>query len=362
MPRNAEVIRQWKLLLYLDGRAQGISVDDLARELSVTKRTVWRDLGALQEAGFPLVDEKQDRKTTWRVMKLPLKALNDAGLSIAEVCSLYMGRELLLTLTGTPFESGVNTLIKKIQKALSPKTREFLESMPSVVRVRPGPRKKAPAGYDEMVAKLIEGCSRRKIAEMRYFSVNSNRQKEYTVHPYTVQYSDGGLYLRAYVPEYDELRWFAVERIKKFVVTEKGYTPVRAVKESELDPSLGLGTGPTERVVLEFSPRVAQYVRERVWHKSQTIEELEDGGVRLGMKVSIDWALHGWILSWGPHVHVALPSRLAEEILVMLEEARESYIPKLDFGISFSVISSAARSLPLLESASPGKRRSAAPS
>ena len=105
MPRNAEVVRQWKLLLHLDERAHGSSVDDLARALSVTKRTVWRNLAALQEVGFPLVDEKRDRKTVWRVMKLPLKALNDAGLSLTEICSLYMGRQLLLVLTGSPFEA-----------------------------------------------------------------------------------------------------------------------------------------------------------------------------------------------------------------------------------------------------------------
>lgn len=360
--RHAEVIRQWKLLLHLDGRADGISVDDLARELSVTKRTVWRDLAALQEVGFPLTDEKRDRKTIWRIMKLPLKALTDSGLSITEICSLYLGRELLRALTGTAFESGVNSILKKVDKALSPRTRAFLDELPSVVRVRHHPRKKAPAGYDETVAMLIEASTRRRIAEMRYFSVSSNRLKDYVVHPYGVQYSEGGLYLQAYVPEYDEVRWFAIERIKKIVATDKSYTHVKAVQSSDLDPSLGLGNGRPERVVLEFSARVAPYVRERVWHKSQQIEELRDGGVRLGLKVCVDWVLHGWILSWGPHVHVAAPSALAEEILVKLEEARESYVPKLDFERTLSVVSSTARSLPLLEHRRSDRRRTASPS
>lgn len=351
------------MLLHLDERAHGSSVDDLAKELDVTKRTVWRDLAALQEAGFPLVDEKRDRRTIWRVMKLPLKALTDAGMSVTEVCSLYMGRELLLALTGTPFESGVNSLIKKVQKALSPKTREFLDTLPNVVRVRPVPRKKVSEGYNELVASLIEASAKRKIAELRYFSVRSNRQKDYVVHPYTVQYSDGGLYLQAYVPEYDELRWFAAERIKKCVVTDKSFMPIKAVKESDFGPSLGLGNGRPEMVVLEFSPRVAPYVRERIWHRSQQIHEQPNGGVRLTMKVSRDWALHGWVLSWGAHVHVAAPSELAQEILAMLEDAREWYVPRLDFEQAFNAaVSSASRSLPLLERTSPVKKRTASPS
>ena len=349
MPRNAEVIRQWKLLLHLDGRAQAVSVDELASELQVSKRTIWRDLAALQEVGFPLIDEKVDRQTTWRVMKLPLKALTDAGMSVTEMCSLYIGRELLLTLTGTPFESGVNSLIKKVQKALSPRTRAFLDELPNVVRVRPEPRKKVLPGYNELVAKLIEASTRRKAVEMRYFSVSSNRLKDYVVHPYSVQYSDGGLYLHAFVPEYDEVRFFAIERLKKCIVTDTSFTPVKAIEAADFNPSLGLGMGRPERVMLEFTPRVAPYVRERVWHKSQQIEDLADGGVRLGLKVALDWALHGWILSWGPHVHVAAPSALAQDILSMLDGAREWYMPRLGLEPAFSPAPPGKRSLPLFE-------------
>ena len=89
MPRNAEVIRHWQMLLHIDASRTGVSVPDLAKRFKVTTRTVWRDLAALQEVGFPLVDEKRDRTTVWRLLTMPLKALNDAGLSVTEACSLY---------------------------------------------------------------------------------------------------------------------------------------------------------------------------------------------------------------------------------------------------------------------------------
>jgi hypothetical protein len=116
--------------------------------------------------------------------------------------------------------------------------------------------------------------------------------------------------------------------------------------------------GRPQRVLLEFTSRVAPYVRERVWHKSQEIDELPDGGVRLGLKVALDWALHGWILSWGPHVHVAAPPALALDILAMLDGAREWYVPKLGLEQTFSApVPSGKRGLPLFES-----RRSSGPS
>ena len=157
---------------------------------------------------------------------------------------------------------------------------------------------------------------------------------------------------------------FAVERIKSIRITDQSFTPVKAVSDDDFEPSLGLGNGKPERVILEFSARVAPYVRERVWHKSQQIEELPDSGLCLGLKVSRDWALHGWILSWGPHVRVTAPASLAHEILDMLDDAREFYVPRLKFETTFipPAASSGAPSLPLPGNGRSGKRRSAAPS
>ena len=52
VPRNQEVIRQWKVLHALESSRHGASIDALAKELEVTTRTIRRDLAALQEAGF----------------------------------------------------------------------------------------------------------------------------------------------------------------------------------------------------------------------------------------------------------------------------------------------------------------------
>ena len=67
MPRGAEVVRQWTILQAIDGAPQGLSVAALAKRTGVHKRTVWRDLAALQEAGFPLYDETRTGETIWKL-------------------------------------------------------------------------------------------------------------------------------------------------------------------------------------------------------------------------------------------------------------------------------------------------------
>ena len=166
--------------------------------------------------GFPLVDEKRDRTTIWTLLNMPLRALNDAGLSVTEACSLYLSRALLVSFTGTPFEPGLSAIIKKIEKALSPRVRTFLGRLPDVVRVKGAPRKNVTAPkHDEFVARLIEAAFERRVSKVLYFSLHSNREKDYELHPYHIAYADGGLYLTAYVPEYRQVRVFAVERIRR---------------------------------------------------------------------------------------------------------------------------------------------------
>jgi len=333
MARNAEVIRHWQMLLHIDAMRSGVSVQDLAARFHVTTRTVWRDLAALQEVGFPLVDDKRDRTTYWRLLHMPLRALNDAGLSVTEACSLYLSRALLVGFTGTPFEPGLAAIIRRVEKSLSPRVRAFLKRLPDVVQVKATPRKNATSPkHDEFVARLIEAASERRVCRLLYFSVHSNREKDYELHPYNLAYAEGGLYLTAYVPEYRQVRVFAVERVRRVTVLEASFKPGADLADDAFGQSLGVNRGGRpERIVIEFSPRVAPYVRERTWHPSQQIEALPDGGVRLSLKVCRDWALRTWVLGWGAHARVTAPSALAQEILAQLDDARDGYAPKLVF-------------------------------
>ena len=90
--------------------------------------------------------------------------------------------------------------------------------------------------------------------------------------------------------------------------------------------SLGVNTGPAEPVEIEFDARVAPYVRARVWHPSQEIEDAGKGRVSVTMNVCHDWGLRSWILSWGPFARVVSPPRLAEEIRADLEAAGGQYV------------------------------------
>jgi len=49
------------------GVRHGITVDELAEECSVSKRTIYRDLMALQDSGYPIFSEATEGTTYWKL-------------------------------------------------------------------------------------------------------------------------------------------------------------------------------------------------------------------------------------------------------------------------------------------------------
>ena len=325
MPRNQEVIRQWKLLHALESSRHGATIQALADDLGVTTRTIRRDLAALQEAGFPLFDEHDDDgRARWRLDGQVLKGL-DTGFTLPELGAMYLSRNLLEAVAATPFQRDLGLAFARLGKLLSPRMRQFLDRLPAVLVAKSGPRARAGGGTAGIVEKLLEATLHYRVASMRYHSVSSGGVKEYLLHSYRLAFAQGGLYLLAYVPAYKDIRTFAVDRIKSVSLEKQTFTPKAPIGEDVFANSLGVNTGPAAKVEIAFSAQVAPYVRARVWHTSQQLRDEPDGTLVLSMNVCHDWALRSWILSWGRFARVLTPAALARELHTDLQAAAERY-------------------------------------
>jgi predicted DNA-binding transcriptional regulator YafY len=313
MPRNAEVIRQWSILRELEG-ARGATIDDLAERTGVTTRTIRRDLEALQAAGFPLFDDLFDGKRYWKLEQKAFRRLDATGFTLGELSALYFSRTLVECLAATPFQRDVSTAFDKLAGALTPGMRQFLDRLPLVFEAKGAPARSLDDRAErEHIAKLLDATLHHRRAQMTYFSLSSQREKDYLIEPYRLIYSQGGLYLLAWVPEYTAFRTFAVERIRGLSLQEERFTPVDLPEET-FAHSLGVNEGPPERMEISFDRQIAPYVRERRWHPSQQIVEAPDGGIVVRLDVTNDWALRSWILSFGPLAKVLSPASLSNQI------------------------------------------------
>lgn len=333
MPRNAEVIRQWTILKELEASRRA-TIDSLADLTGVTTRTIRRDLEALQSAGFPLFDETHDGKKYWTMDQKAFRRLDDTGFTLAELSALYFSRSLVECLAAMPFQDDVRRAFDKLANALTPGMKQLLDRLPLVIQAKAEPGAhaagddeediKAAAARSTRVAQLLDASLHHRRVTMRYHSFSSNREKDYTIEPYRLVFAQGGLYVMAFVPEYAQMRTFAVERIHALSVSEERFEP-QELAEDAFANSLGVNQGPPERIEIEFEPRIARYVKERVWHASQEATGQPDGSLRLVLHVCNDFALRSWILGFGPSARVLSPPTLVDQIKDEAERVRSLY-------------------------------------
>src|SRR5829696_5088251 len=313
MERHTEIVRQWRILLALEGRARGLTLaaaQEVAGE-GVSDRTIRRDFEALTQAGFPIETSKRDGKTTFSLNRDVFGGVAAAGFSLSELCALHLSRTVLTAVAGGPFRESLASAFEKLYDALPPSMWKFIESLPEALGAKEHASRPRGAASAKAIETLMSAILGRRRVRMRYHSFSSQQIKDYIVEPYRLAYAQGGLYLQAFVPDYREMRTFAVQRIEQAVALEESFNPVEGSEAEVFPDSLGAFSGTPEIVVIEFTAAEAPYVRERQFHASQIIDDLPGGKIRLTMNVVTDWELQAWVMGFGPAAKVMQPEAFA---------------------------------------------------
>jgi predicted DNA-binding transcriptional regulator YafY len=323
MGRNAQLIRQWAILKQIEHN-RWTTIVDLAEHHIVSTKTIRRDLAALMEAGFPLYDERYEGRVYWRLNE-EYKGLPLATLSLSEIAALYFSKKLVVNLAAPPFSTDIASAFNKIESALPEKNIQFLDNLDSMISVRADAPKDLEQ-HKQIIQQLLEAIGDDLRVKMRYFSVHSQKRKEYKIDPYRLMHFRGGLYLFAYVEEYKQIRTFAVERIESIEKLHEHFEkPSDFSVETYLESSFGLVKEEPFDVEVVFAANIAEYVRSRIWHPSQQCREIDDGRIRMRLHVGGEFELVSWILGFGASAQVISPDRLRRRVETELARTLDNY-------------------------------------
>ena len=209
--RGDQLARQWQLIQRLAHSRYGVGLEELAQDLGVVRRTVYRDLDALMYAGFPVVSEKRDNKVFYRF--LDTFKIGDTPFTPDEVLALAFSEDLLRVLEGTVFHDSIRSALRKIRAGLGPELTDYLARLGESFRVLPGPHKQY-AHYRDTIAALNDAVLSQCTLRIRYRTGRTGQVGERKLDPYRVWYRSGGLYVVGLDHKSDEVRTFAIERIR----------------------------------------------------------------------------------------------------------------------------------------------------
>ena len=324
MARGDQLSRQWKIIQRLFAATRGVSVSDLSTDLECHSRTVYRDLEALQMAGFPLYNEQVDGRHLWSILDTVKQPL-PLPLSLVELMALYFSRDVLKTLKNTPFDSALETLFEKIITTIPEKTRTYLDSFEETFTVG-----QAPYGHRKEVAGWVDRLNRaileRRLVEMDYRAIGRDASTRRQVAPYKLWFFKGVIYLIGHCRLRQEVRIFTLDRIKRLTLTDVAFQiPADFNVEDFMSTGFGVFVGRPERVSILFQPEIAGYISEKMWHASQRITPRDDGCLEFEAEVAVTAELKNWIMGWGAAATVLHPQSLADSISQEARRLADNY-------------------------------------
>jgi predicted DNA-binding transcriptional regulator YafY len=321
MPRNDQITRQWHLLRRLEG-SNGLTLNQLVHSVPddhpKNARTVRRDLEALEAVGFPIITERRNGQTRWRLIE-GFRNIPALGFSATELMALTFSRKLLQPLEGTDIQSALNSALNKVAGVLPPQGHEYVRALDNLFSIGLGPHKNYQR-YKKTIDLITQAIDKLRTAQIRYFSASQGTSTRREVDPYRLWYAGGGLYLIAYCHLRKDVRLFAVERIRSITLTDHPYQmPLGFNVEDYVQDALMIMRGRRIEAELLFSKNVAAWTKDKLWHSSQELVAMKDGRLRMTLKVADTDELVGWILSFGSQVKVISPESLRMKVR---EEAR----------------------------------------
>lgn len=317
MPRNDQAVRQLMILKRLESSRHGLTLEQLSERLdpSATRhpRTLRRDLEAIESAGYPLLTERIDGYTRWKLLD-GIRNAPALRLSPTELMALTVSRRLIAPLEGTALHASLVSALSKASAALPPDGLNLVHQLEGTFSIGLGPHKRYKR-HREVVERVTRAIAEKKRIQMRYDSASRGRVTRREVDPYRLWYASGGLYLIGYCHSRTEPRMFAVERIKSVTPTDLPYQiPLHFDFDAFVEDSLTVMRGPRIEVELLFDKPTAAWAKDRVWHPSQQLKRVPGGKLRMTATVAESRELVGWILSFGSGVTVIKPERVKEAV------------------------------------------------
>lgn len=303
-------------LIMLVNERRTFTVQELADECGVSRRTMIRDLAELSELGIPLYSEVGPHGG-YRVLRE--KVLPPISFTEYEAMALFFAAQSLQNYRSLPFNNEVQSALRKFFHYLSSDLKQKIKRMQQRLTFWVPPHElDVPYLKD-----LLEAALEQRILQICY---EASAAQERLIQPLGLYTMNGLWYCRAYCFRAVDYRVFRVDRIsglrrevdqsQKVDLTEENIQ--EWILRDDLETPLELKAS--------LSPEGVRRCQSDVW-LSQFLKVNEDGSGRIHAHMGTSYT--PWVVSFflglGTDAHVTHPPQIRDQIRTKLQTMAAQY-------------------------------------
>lgn len=321
----SRIYRLLELITMIES-GRGYTVSELAEELQVSRRTIFRDLNVLAMARIPYYFDKEKR--TYRIDRHFF--LPPINLTLSESLAMLLFARRSSSSGMEPLSSAGARGAMKLESVLPESIRDYVGTIVDHVAILPSPTARQN-NLEDVFERLATAISEQKVCKIVYISFYERRQIVVVVEPLRLAFVSRAWYLIAYSRKHRQQRTFKLSRIRKLTVLQEKFEP-SARKDSATngfgDAWCMIPEGKYYDIHLHFTAMVAGNVAEVKWHRTQQVEWNDDGSIEFRARVDGLGEIIWWILGYGDQVRVISPAVLAKRVAGVAKRMAKLYSTK----------------------------------
>lgn len=310
--RAADII---DLMILMQSRVQGVTLNDIMKEFSVSRRTAERMRDSLMTA-VPQIDEIENFKTREKYWGFPNSYMREIiSFTPEELANLEKLREYQKEQGFEDKEKILEQTINKI-RALSRKNLPKIDNALEILMQTEGFAVKQTPKH-KISLEMLETI-RNAMKENKKISAKYNG-KDKVLAPYGLIYGSKVYLIGVEEDKGTEPYCYLLHRFSEIKLSNETFDKGDFNLNEFSKKSFGVYQGELIDVKLLFSAQAAEEVLNYYFHSTQKMKQNEDGTAAVKFKASGEYEILWHLFRWGCDVKILSPKSLKKQYIEMLE-------------------------------------------
>jgi predicted DNA-binding transcriptional regulator YafY len=302
--------RRLKLVTLLQSKRY-ITVNEIADEFGISRRTVFRDINVLGEMGIPILSDRDRGYSMDRNYTVPPMMFTEKELS-----TLMVGLGYLKGQVDRGLSQSARDVEVKIQGILPSKLQDFMRTISHKVVLYPYYHEDVWEKTDENWYEILTAINERKTITCTYHSLAQNSVTERRIDPYLLVYYTDHWDVIGMCHSSNSLRTFVLKRISGLVIDNNSYF----IRDGLSDAQIIHRSGSDNKVIrVEVDVSVVDRLTRSLPALIVAIHTTGDTTeITFGFD-NIRW-MNQWLLQFGKAVTILEPAEMIDDRTSLLQE------------------------------------------
>lgn len=301
------------MLIHIQGRNR-TSIESMEERFGVGRRTIFRDIKALLEAGVPIGGNAGEGYFIVEGYHLPPVVFNKE-----EAAALLTGSKLIKHWSDARTSGKYNEALYKVKSVLKYRDKEFLENLEKNINIIPPARAIRNSELDLYLEELQYAIASQRLITITYTTPYKDETTIRNVEPLGLVNYSSKWHLIGYCRLRQSLRDFRTDRIESVSLLKESFDSSKHPDYMDYLEMTFMGPEVIE-VEVSFTRLVNKMMGDQKYYFG-LIEEKENGD-RVEMRFytpSLDYFAR-WLLSFGNQVKVVSPPELQDRVKELIHE------------------------------------------